>query len=390
MKHTPLYQEHIRRGARLTEFAGWALPLYYTGVLMEHRAVRTSIGAFDTSHMTSIVISGQGAERLVSRAFTNDIRGSERWQAKYTHMLDAEGRIIDDMIVTKMDGEEYLCVANASTAERVVSWLRGLAEDACVEEITTQCGAVAIQGPNAPAVVERLLGTEAAGMCSFRAGMVHTQGMEWAEEDDARAPHQPEVRGFLSRIRSGEAFVSCTGYTGEVGFEVLLSSASTGALWRALLDAHGVTPAGLGARDTLRQEMGYLLSGQDFHEDRTPLEAGYAWVVKWNHDFVGREALLAQRETGGYERFMGVVLDTTRVPRSGCRISRAGREIGKVTSGTLSPTLQRGIALGYVKGEEAVEGTVVELEIRGNIYKGLLQKPPLIRKGRERRRAMEG
>jgi len=379
LHRTPLYQEHVAIGAHLVEFAGWEMPLSFSGIVSEHEAVRTSAGAFDVSHMANIVIRGPSAIEIVTRAFTNDIHRSEPGKAKYTHLLTEKGRILDDMIVTRIAEDEFLCVANASMRKPVSDVLRSLGPEGAVEDISMHCAAVAIQGPKSREIVARIFGDGAVELKPFWTKFVEIR-KEWKVTNGAQGGDHGVT---YHHIESGDyVFVSRTGYTGEEGFEIIIPFRAAPALWYEAIGKGELRamPVGLGARDTLRLEMGYLLSGQDFHGDRTTLETGYDWVVKWDHDFIGREALEAQKAAGGYQHFVGLFVDGQKVPRHGYAIMDGDRNVGTITSGTQSPTLRQGIALGYVDAALALPGTALSIDIRGARSTAKVVKPPFIKK----------
>ncbi|MBI5001380.1 MAG: glycine cleavage system aminomethyltransferase GcvT [Euryarchaeota archaeon] len=379
LHRTPLYQEHVTMGAHLVEFAGWEMPLSFSGIVSEHEAVRASAGAFDVSHMANIVIRGPNAVEMVSRAFTNDIHRSELGKAKYTHMLTEKGHILDDMIVTRITDDEFLCVANASMRKPVSDVLRALGPEGAVEDISMHCAAIAIQGPKSREIVSRIFGDGAVELKPFWTKFVEIK-KEWKVTNGAEGGGHGVA---YQHIESGDyVFVSRTGYTGEEGFEIIIPFRAAPALWYEAIKKGEprAAPIGLGARDTLRLEMGYLLSGQDFHGDRTTLETGYDWVIKWDHDFVGRHALEAQKAAGNYQRFVGLTVEGQKVPRNGYKIMDGGSVVGTVTSGTQSPTLKQGIALGYVDAAAAAPGKALTIDIRGARSAAKVVKPPFVRK----------
>jgi aminomethyltransferase len=379
LHRTPLYQEHVTMGAHLVEFAGWEMPLSFSGIVSEHEAVRTSAGAFDVSHMANIIIRGPSAVGIVSRAFTNDIHRSENGKAKYTHLLTEKGHILDDMIVTRIADDEFLCVANASMRKPVSDVLRALGPEGAIEDISMHCAAVALQGPKSKEIVARIFGDDAVELKPFWTKFVEIK-KEWKVTNGAKGGDHGVV---YQHIESGDyVFISRTGYTGEEGFEVIIPFRAAPALWyEAIKNGEPrAAPIGLGARDTLRLEMGYLLSGQDFHGERTTLETGYDWVIKWDHDFIGRQALEAQKKAGNYQRFVGLLVEGPKVPRHGYAIMDGDATVGAVTSGTQSPTLKQGIALGYVDQAAATPGKPLAIDIRGTRSPAKIVKPPFIKK----------
>ena len=371
---TPLFPWHAAHGARIVEFAGWDMPLQYTGIVEEHLAVRRAAGLFDVSHMGKLVIEGPGAPALVNALSTNDIPATPG-RARYTHLLDDEGRILDDVIFTCLAPDRYLCVCNAGPRARVVDWIGSHLEGPRLADRTPDYLCLALQGPRAAEVLGRLTSSDLGSVKPFRAA--HTD----LPLPRGAAP-ETEGRGPAPGLSEpGRVLITRTGYTGEDGFELFPPSSLAVAAWTAILGAGadaGIRPIGLGARDTLRLEKGYLLSGQDFTGRETSLETGSEWLVKWDHPFVGREALRAQKERGGYRRLVGLRLLERGVPRHGCRVLAGGREVGLVTSGTLSPSLRVGIALAYLDPGFEAPGTRVAVDIRGEPKAAEVVKPPFL------------
>ena len=369
---TPLYAWHVSHGARIVEFAGWDMPLLYTGIVDEHLAVRRAAGLFDVSHMGKLLLEGPGTSDAVDRLSTNDLPTSPG-RARYTHLLDEQGRILDDVIFTALGPDRYLCVCNAGPRARIVPWIQGHLAGSTLRDLTPEYLCLALQGPRAAEVLGRLTSHDLASVKPFRAAAI-----------DLRVPRgsPSETVGRGSPLAEpGRVLITRTGYTGEDGFELFPPSRLAVPVWDALLRAGadaGIVPVGLGARDTLRLEKGYLLSGQDFTGRETSLETNSEWLVKWDHDFVGREALREQKERGGYRRLLGLRLLERGVPRHGCAVLSGGRDVGLVTSGTLSPSLKAGIALAYLEPDVAVPGTRVEVDVRGEPKRAEVVKPPFL------------
>jgi aminomethyltransferase len=353
-RRSPLHRAHVDAGARLTEFGGWAMPVSFAGIQEEHHAVRNAAGVFDVSHMGEVEVTGPDAEPLMQRLTSNDVTDLDDGDAQYAMITDEEGIIFDDTVVYRRGPESFLFVPNAGhDAEMAGRWTDhrdawGL--DASVENVTEEYAMLAVQGPDAPAVV--------AGEAGSTVG-----ALGWFE--------------FVEATVAGvECLVSRSGYTGEPGFEVLAPWGDAEAIWDAFVVVGGCEPCGLGARDTLRTEMGYLLSGQDFHPEenpRNPFEADVAFAVDLEAEFVGRDALVRVREAGGpEERLAGFVLEERGVPRHGYPILAGetagshdpGEVVGEVTSGTMSPTLGDAIGLGYVPVEYADPGTEFDVLVR--------------------------
>ena len=371
---TPLFDWHAAHGARIVEFAGWDMPLLYAGIVEEHLAVRRTAGLFDVSHMGKLLIEGPGASAAVNTLSTNDIPATPG-RARYTHLLDDAGRILDDVIFTCLAPERYLCVCNAGPRPRIVPWIRDHLRGPALRDLTPDFLCLAFQGPRAAEALQRLTATDLASIKPFRAAAIPLPL-------PGGAP--PETKGWGSGdalAPPGSVLVTRTGYTGEDGFELFPRSALAVPAWDALLAEGrdlGAVPVGLGARDTLRLEKGYLLSGQDFTGSETSLETNSEWLVKWDHAFIGREALLAQKARGGYRLLMGLRLLEKGVPRHGCRVLSGGREVGLVTSGTLSPSLRVGIALATLDPGFTAPGTRVAVDIRGEPKAAEVVKPPFL------------
>lgn len=398
MKVTPLHDTHVSMGARMTEFAGWEMPVQYTSITEEHLAVRNAAGMFDVSHMGDIIIRGEGAEDLLRRLLTNDVKGMPLGQAMYAHILDEKGMIMDDTIVTRVRDGEYLMVPNASTTPKIVSWVRKHATRQEIVDVSDRLACVALQGPKAREIIQKMASYDLAAMKRFTGDFV-----DLSIEGNLIPviPNDFRPQGFLTEVFSFEVkprpirpakthvefaekcYISRTGYTGEDGFEILLENASAKVLWNILLHIgkeHGLLPAGLGARDTLRLEMGYLLSGTDFDGTQTSLQTGPGWAIKWDHDFIGRSALLEQKQGSDYQRLVGIEVLDRGIPRHGYPITKNERAIGKVTSGTMSPSLKKGIGLGYVNPPHNMTGTDVRIQIRDMSVPARIIKPPFLRK----------
>ncbi len=326
VKSTPFTGFHRALGARLVEFAGYEMPLRYTGDVREHLAVRNAVGLFDITHMGEYHVAGRGAGEFIHRMVTNDVLGMAPGQAMYSAMCQPDGGIVDDLLVYRFP-DRWMMVVNGATNAKDFAWLKGQVPPGVeFRDVTDDTALLAVQGPRAAAVLE---------------GHVPAAALDL---------------GFY-RFLEGEAFgapavISRTGYTGEDGFELYFDPRHATRVWEGLQAAgrpHGLEPVGLGARDTLRLEMGYMLYGNDIDETTSPLEAGIGWTVKFKkEDFTGRAALLRQKEQGLARKLVGFALDGRRVPRHGMVIESEGRPAGRVTSGTFSPSLQRPIGMGYV------------------------------------------
>ena len=354
---TVLNETHRRLGARMVDFGGWDMPLHYGSQLEEHHAVRRDCGMFDVSHMCAVDVVGPQARAFLLRLLANDVdRLRTPGKALYSTMLNETGGVVDDLIVYFVDENRYRLVINAGTTEKDLAWMSAriaawTLDVACVPR--RDLAIVAVQGPNAKARV-------------------------WQALPESRARSEA-LKPFCS-VDVGPYFIATTGYTGEAGFEITLSSGRAEDFWQRLLDA-GVRPAGLGARDTLRLEAGMNLYGQDMDETVSPLDAGLSWTVDFSSardgiDFVGKAALLAHPQE---KQFLGLLLDKGGVLRAHQRVTTAHGE-GEITSGTFSPTLQRSIALARLPLESA-PGDTAEIELRGKRLAVRIVKPCFVRNG---------
>ncbi len=341
VRHGPLEPLHRDLGAKLAPFGGWLMPIEYAGVLAEHRAVRERVGVFDLSHLGKLDIVGSGAFEALQGLLTNDLRKLEVGGAQYHHLLNEAGGVEEDLFVYRLGEERWFVVPNAANKDKVVGAIRGA--DAEVDDHDGWCF-LGVQGPRSHAIV----------------------GALWPEAVELA------FRGCRTVERSGtEVVLARTGYTGERGFELFADGAMAAELWQAIVDAGAsfdIEPCGLGARDVLRLEMGYPLYGQDLGPDRSTFEAGLDWAVSLDKgDFVGRGALIRQREEGLPSRLHGLrTRDRRHIPRAHHGVSQSGRHVGEVTSGTYSPLLEVGIAMGYLSPADGFEpGSEVEIDIRG-------------------------
>jgi aminomethyltransferase len=352
LRHSLLDAEHRALGGRMVAFGGWDMPLRYGSTLDEHRACREAAVVFDVSHLGSVWVRGPGAFDALQGLLTNDLRRIGVGKAQYTHLLDAgDAHVVDDIIVWWVREDEFLVIPNASNTAPALEALTGAAGGrAEVLDVTGRRALLAVQGPGARQVLARALpGTEEVGHFAVA----------------------PVVSGGFGVLVGG------TGYTGEDGVELFVGEESAVAVWNALVAA-GCIPAGLGARDTLRLEMGYPLHGHELGPGITPLQAGLGWVVGWDKPaFRGREALAAERERGVARRLTGVVLEDRQLPRAGCAVLVEGKPQGEVTSGNLSPTLERGVALAFLPPGTA-PGVAVEVDIRGRRAPGVVTEPPFV------------
>ncbi len=364
LKRTPLYDEHRALGARLVEFSGWEMPVQYSGILEEHRAVRERAGIFDVSHMGEFRIEGPGALDFLQGLVPNNVARLTDGQALYTQICNEQGGTLDDLTIYRFSDERYMAVVNADTTAGDWAWFTQQAagrDDVTLTNISDETGLLALQGPRARDILSALTDIDLDAIVYYH----FTEGT----------------------IAGISCLILRTGYTGEDGFELCCASGDVVALWRALLaagDSAGLLPAGLGARDTLRLEAGFCLYGHELNERITPLEAGLGWSVKLEkgHDFIGREALLAQKEQGLPRKRVGIELRDRGVPRAGYPILRAGAAIGELTSGTVGPTVGKAIGMGYVPPEHAAPGTEIAIEIRGKAVPAVIVALPFYKRAK--------
>jgi aminomethyltransferase len=343
-KHTPLYDVHLALGARMVAFGGWEMPVWYEGIAAEHEAVRRRVGLFDVSHMGELVLHGRGALVFLRRMLTNDVFELVVDQAQYTLMPNAQGGTVDDLLAYRLSNDVFLLVVNAANIEKDRQWLdEHLPANVNLDDRSEDMALLALQGPLAPAVL--------AGL---------TRLPIWT------LAHYHFIRGEVAGIQS---LVSRTGYTGEDGFEIMCDGAEVEALWQALLEAgatHGIRPAGLGARDSLRLEAALPLYGHELDEETSALEAGLGRFVKLGKpDLMGLARFQREKATGLVRKLVGLRLADRGIPRQGYHILADGRIVGIVTSGTLSPTLGVPIGLGYVPPDLAAVGTALAVQVRG-------------------------
>ena len=365
VRTTPLHAAHVALGARMMPFGGFDMPVQYSGILDEHRAVREAAGLFDVSHMGEFSVRGPQARDLVQRLVTNDATQLVDGKAMYAVLCHESGGAVDDLLVYRLAEDDYLLVVNASNIAKDWAHITAVADaaglDAELTDVSDATALLALQGPRAFEVFQAASGVDASAIPYY-----HFQAM-----------HGGQVFG------ADRAIVSHTGYTGEPGLELYLDPAAAVRAWDAILEAGrdlGLRPAGLGARDTLRLEAGYCLYGHELDDTTTPLEAGLGWVCKLEAgDFVGRDALVAQKATGVPRKLVGFVVNDRGIPRQGCNLLDAdGSVVGTVTSGTQSPTMGQGIGLGYVPNDPAFTavGTDLGIDIRGRALQATVAKPP--------------
>jgi aminomethyltransferase len=345
LRRTPLYETHKKYGGRIVDFHGWELPVQYEGILKEHQTVRGAVGLFDVSHMGQIWCTGPQALEFLQKTNTNDVARIQPGQAIYSHLPNENGGIVDDLIISNLGKDKYFLVVNAATLDNDFAWLQKQAQGFQVElkNVSDDYGMIAVQGPKALELVSK----------------------EW-----------PQVAALPGRFTAVEmdvlgvpSIVTRTGYTGEEGCEFIVPAAIAAQLWERLMSfgaGLGVKPAGLGCRDTLRLEAGYLLYGSDVDMEHSSYEASYGWVVKLDKgDFIGKQHFAKQKAEGVKRKLFGVKLLERGVPRSGDKLFADGKPAGAFTSATFSPTLNAGIGMGYMARPDLKPGARVAVEIRG-------------------------
>lgn len=362
MKKTPLNQTHRDLGARMVDFGGWDMPVQYSGVIDEHLAVREAAGLFDVSHMGEVEVSGANALTFIQKLTINDASKLVDGQVQYSAMCYPEGGVVDDVTLYRFNASRYLFCVNASNTDKDFSWMQQVLAESAITDVTLtnrseEFAQIALQGPKAEVILSGLTDVALADLVYYN---------------------------FCEGVVAGvEMIISRTGYTGEDGFELYLPASSAVEIWQALMSAgapHGLLPIGLGARDTLRLEKGYALYGHELSREVSPLEAGIAWITKLDKDdFIGKPALVAQKAGGVPRRRVGLVMQERGIPRDGYPVFAGDREVGVVTSGTMSPSLKVGIALALVEPGAAKADTELEVAIRNRRMAAKVTRPPFVK-----------
>lgn len=356
MRKTALHKAHTELGAKMVEFAGWHMPVRYSSISVEHLAVRNNAGLFDISHMGEIEVAGIDSTQFCEYITTNDVRGMKVNQARYTFFCNYEGGVIDDVIIYKLDEERYLFCVNSSNTEKAFNWALNESRkfEADVHNKSLEYSQLALQGPSASEILAEVLGRDAVEIKRF-----YFETTSWNNVD---------------------VMIARTGYTGENGFEIFLPWNDAQSLWKEIMDAgvkRGLLACGLGARDTLRLEMGYPLYGQELDDATTPYEAGLGSFVKPDKgDFIGRSAIRELMAKGFAKTLIGFVMLERGIPRTGYEIFKNLERIGHVTSGTMSPCLENGIGMGYVKTGVDIRDNEIEILIHGKKRKAQTIKTP--------------
>lgn len=360
MKKTPFYDIHRKHGAKIVEFAGFEMPIQYEGIIAEHKKVRNSVGVFDVTHMGEIEISGEAALEFIQKITTNDASKLEEGKVQYSAMCYPDGGIVDDLLVYHC-GSYYMLVVNASNKDKDFNWmLENKLDGVKIEDKSDEFALLAVQGPDSLKTIQKL-----------------------TDVDLSEIKYYHFVKGKIAGV---DAIISRTGYTGELGFELYFKWDDTIAeeVWNALFDAgkeFGIAPIGLGARDTLRLEMGMCLYGNDIDNTTNPLEAGLGWITKLDKPgFNAKDVLVKLKSDGLKRKLVGFIIQDKAFPRHNYEIFANGKKIGFVTSGTYSPILNYSIGMGYVEKEYSAEGSQIDIMIRNKPVKATVTKPPFIKK----------
>jgi aminomethyltransferase len=358
----PLHQEHEALGARMGVFGDWLVPLYYSSILEEHNYVRNSVGVFDICHMGEFYVRGEEASEQVNLWITNDVNKLVPGQALYSPVCRENGGIVDDIVVYKFSGAEYLLVVNAGNAEKDFSWFQShLTKNVSFEDESEKTALLAVQGPKSPELIQAVFAFDLKCLSYYH---------------------------FITfNSDFGNIILAETGYTGEKGFEIFCPIANVSLLWKRLFEAgksFGLKPIGFGARDTLRLEAKLPLYGHDLSDETTPLEAGIGWTVGWNKkDFIGKRSLEAQRTSGIKRKLAGFEMLGRGIARQDALIRVGAEEAGKVTSGSFAPTLKKNIGLGYIAAEHSEIGQEIEIQIRDRWEKAVIVKTPFYKRSKE-------
>ncbi|MBR9859311.1 glycine cleavage system aminomethyltransferase GcvT [bacterium] len=361
MKRTPLYNEHVKLGGKMVPFAGYEMPVQYSGLREEHLAVRSGVGIFDVSHMGEFMVTGHEAEALVSWICSNAVHKIDDFQAQYNCMPNKDGGIVDDLIVYRFNPNKYMLVVNASNEEKDWKWINDRIEekgfDCQIENQSEHMSLIAVQGPTASDLVQKLTDTDCSAIKFYHFAVGTVAGVE-------------------------DVIISGTGYTGSGGFELYVKNADAVKVWNALLqegESMGIRPCGLGARDTLRLEKGYCLYGNDIDDTTSPLEAGLGWITKFSEPFVHMEYHQKLKEDGVKRKLVGFEMIDKGIPRQlYVVVNEEGEKIGEVTSGTQSPSLNKAIGMAYVQPEYSKAGTEIYIQIRNKTLKAEVAKIPFL------------
>ncbi len=358
---SPLNEIHEKLNAKFTDFVGFRMPTYFSSIKEEHLTVRKKVGLFDVSHMSNIWIEGSDAEKLLTLTTIEKASNIRDKMSQYTALLRENGTIIDDSIFMHLK-DRFMIIPNAGMSKNIEIWLKNKAIDfeldVNIRDVSKDYAILAVQGPDSRNTLQKLT--------SFNLKEIGFFGCSYVD------------------IANNKCIVSHTGYTGELGFELYIKNVQNAIIiYNEILDAgkeYGIKPIGLGARDTLRIEKSFILAGNEFAGGRTPLEALLSWAINWDHEFIGKKSLLKQKEMGNYDRLTNLICVEKGIPRKGCKVYKENENIGIVSSGTLSPCLNKGIAMAYIKPEFREIDNILEIDIRGKKVKSKVIKPPFVKK----------
>lgn len=358
MIKTPFTAIHEAIGAKMVDFAGFYMPIQYSGIIDEHMTVRNAVGVFDVSHMGEFIVKGPNAMEFLQNIVSNDLGKTSPGQAQYGYLPNEDGGIVDDLLVYHLEDGNFMCVVNASNIEKDWAWFnKHNTQGAELHNISDRTALLAVQGPKAAEALQSL-----------------------TDIDLASIPYYRFVRGKFAGVEN--VIISATGYTGAGGFELYFHKDHAETFWHKIFEAgaaFGIKPIGLGARDTLRLEKGFCLYGNDIDDTTSPVDAGLGWVTAWGKSFVGKDLIVAQKEKGANRKLIGFVMEDRGIPRHDYEVADAdGNIIGKVTSGTQSPILAKGIGLAYVDVAFSKAGTEIFLPLRGKLLKAVVTKTPFV------------
>ena len=361
MNKTPLYEKHVALKAKIIDFGGWAMPVQYTNVIDEHRTTRNAAGLFDICHMGEILVKGPQALDLLQLVLTRNLADQKIGQVKLSALLNEEGGVIDDLTVYKMDEHDYMLVTNATPKDRDWAWINRIQTDkkfdCALSDISNETGKLDLQGPSSEKILQKITDADLKNLRFYHFCRAHVAGIE--------------------------SIVSRSGYTGEDGFEIYAPGNVIGQIWDRLMTEGaklGMKPCGLGARDTLRLESGMMLNGQDMDESVSPLEVPYGWIVDAQKEFVGSAALRAKQSSGIRKKLAGLEMTGRGIARHGYKVFCDGKEIGLVTSGTFSPTLNKAIALAFIDIDYCAPDTKLEIAIRDTMTAAKVVKLPFYKR----------
>ncbi len=358
MKRTALYEKHVKLGARIVEFAGYEMPVQYTSILEEHEAVRTKAGIFDVSHMGEFTVKGENSEKYIASLIPTGTGKFDEGKGVYSCLCNESGTVIDDLFIFMNDRENFYLVVNAGTMEKDFAWMKSnLIDGVELINVSDSTAKIDVQGPESKKILSELFNSN-------------------------KLENLPRFYFYYDSFDGTEVMISNTGYTGEAGYELYINNESAEALWDALMEKggkYGLKPAGLGCRDTLRLEACYSLYGHEINEEINPVEAGLAWLINSDADYIGKKVLSELKEKGAARKQVCIEIEGRGIPREQCEVHVNNRKIGYVTSGAYSPTFKKGLALALISKEGAAAGDSVDVIIRDKPVKGIVVKKPFYR-----------